>query len=104
MINYIKEELYRAFSPKLILICCFIAIFVVFAGFFEYISWLQYGNISLMYLFLSGYSNNSFLIIIFPILVSIPFATSYLKDLKTGTLKYIYLRIVEVNMFLLRLL
>ncbi|MBD8067355.1 hypothetical protein [Bacillus sp. PS06] len=67
-------------------------------------SWLKNGNISLIYLFLSGYSNNSYLILIFPIIVSIPFSTSYLTDLKTGTLKYIYIRMSKYKYIFIKII
>ncbi|KOY80529.1 hypothetical protein I6G82_08805 [Lysinibacillus macroides] len=106
MNSYIKEEFKRAFFSKITLFTSIFSIVLVFGGMFEYISWIKYGDISVLYLFLSGYNSGTanFLIVVFPIISCLPFAASYVSDCKTGLNKYIYIRMSKTSYRLIRLL
>lgn len=95
MIAYIKEEFKRAFFSKMMLIAVILSIGLTLVGMFEYLLWLPYGNISVLYIFLSGYNIGtlSILALLFPIVASLPFAGSYLEDMKSGFANYLHLRI-----------
>jgi len=103
---YINEELKRAFLSKVTIGTAILAIVLVFAGMFEYLSWLKYGNISVLYLFLSGYNSGTanFLAVVFPIIACLPFAASYVGDNISGLNKYIYLRMKKSKYMLIKLL
>ncbi|GAB2562145.1 hypothetical protein [Gracilibacillus alcaliphilus] len=94
MNSYIKEELKRAFLSKITIGTAVLSVVLVFVGMFEYLSWIPYEGISLLYIFLSGYNSGTanFLGVVFPIIACLPFATSYVEDFKSGLNKYIYLR------------
>lgn len=106
MNKYIGEELRRAFLSKKTIGACLIALLLVFIGMFQYIRWIPSGDVSILYVFLSGYNSGtaSFLAVLFPLIVSIPFATSYIEDCKSGFNKYIYLRINKNRYLFIRLL
>lgn len=95
IIAYIKEEFKRAFFSKMMLIAVILSIGATLVGMFEYLLWLPYGGISVLYIFLSGYNmgNLNFLALLFPIVASLPFAGSYLEDMKSGFANYLHLRI-----------
>lgn len=94
MTVYFKEELKRAFLSKITIGTAILSVILVFIGMLEYLMWLPYGNISLLYIFLSGYNSGTacFLSLLFPIISCLPFSISYLEDIKSGFNKYIYLR------------
>lgn len=106
MTAYIKEEFKRAFFSKFMLIAIVLSIGSTLVGMFEYLLWLPYGGISVIYIFLSGYNIGTLniLALLFPIIASLPFAGSYLEDMKTGFANYLHLRIKRKTYILIRLL
>lgn len=106
MKTYINEELKRAFLSKVTIGTAILAIVLVFGGMFQYLRWLNDGNISVLYMFLSGYNSGtaSFLALFFPIIACLPFAASYVSDNKSGLNKYIYLRMKKSKYMLIKLL
>ncbi|TSB45877.1 hypothetical protein [Alkalicoccobacillus porphyridii] len=105
MNTYVKEELKRAFISKVAFGTMILSIALVFVGMFEYLSWISYGGISVLYIFLSGYNTGTanFLVIVFPILATLPFASSYVEDCKSGLIKYTYLRMQKRTYMYIRL-
>lgn len=104
MNTYIKEELKRAFLSKVTIGTVILSILLVFGGMFEYLGWIPYGGISVLYIFLSGYNSGtaSFLGVVFPIIACLPFASSYVEDCKSGLKKYIYLRMEKKKYMTIR--
>ncbi|BAB03894.1 BH0175 [Halalkalibacterium halodurans C-125] len=106
MTTYVKEELRRAFLSKITIGTAILSVVLVFSGMFEYLSWIPYGDISVLYIFLSGYNSGtaSFLGVVFPIIACLPFAASYVEDCKSGLHKYIYLRMKKSHYMTVRLI
>lgn len=105
MNTYIIEEVKRAFFSKATLFSIILSIILMFWGMFESLQWVTGGNVSIMYAFLQGYNSgtSSFLVIAFPILACIPFATSYKTDNLSGFVKYIYIRNNRINYKIIKL-
>ncbi|MBM7541204.1 hypothetical protein [Amphibacillus cookii] len=105
MIAYIKEEFKRAFLSKMMGVAVILSIGSTIVGMFEYLLWLPYGDISVLYIFLSGYNMGTLNILafLFPIVASLPFAGSYLEDVKSGLANYLHLRIKPKQHALIRL-
>lgn len=101
MKNYFIEELKRAFFSKVTLFSSVLSILLFFGGFIEYIGWLTSDAVSVFYLFISGYNSgiSNMMVIVFPIVACLPFASSYVKDCKTGLTKYLYIR-MDKKMYL----
>ncbi|MET3576479.1 hypothetical protein ABID49_002397 [Bhargavaea ullalensis] len=97
LLSYIFEELKRAFWSPAMLIASLLSIFMFIGGFIEYISWLPSGQLSLLYLFLSGYNSGTAntLALAFPILACLPFVASYVQDENNHLTNYISIRTSE---------
>lgn len=94
MKSYIKQEFRRAFISKKTLLMYIFSITLFFIGMYQYIQWLPSQSVSIMYTFLAGYNSGtlSYLALLFPLIASIPYTTSYLEDCTSGFNKYIYTR------------
>ncbi|MGE7625465.1 hypothetical protein ACQKMD_21445 [Viridibacillus sp. NPDC096237] len=105
MNTYIKEEFRRAFFSKATLLSVILSIILMFWGMFESLKWIASGDVSILYAFLQGYNSgtSNFLIIAFPILACIPFATSYKTDSLSGFNRYVYIRKNKINYMIIKL-
>ncbi|MGL6031828.1 MAG: hypothetical protein ACRC0Q_06600 [Kurthia gibsonii] len=94
MKSYIKQELRRAFWSKRTKMMYLFSIILFFSGMFQYIQWLPSQSVSITYTFLAGYNSStlSYLALLFPLISSIPYATSYIEDCESGFNKLIYMR------------
>lgn len=94
MKNYVQQDLKRAFLSKRTVMMYLFSITLFFAGMFQYIQWLPSQSVSIIYTFLAGYNSSTFsyLALVFPIVASIPYATSYFEDCQSGFNKSIYTR------------
>lgn len=94
MKSYIKQEFRRAFLSKRTILMYLFSIGLFFVGMYQYIQWLPSQSVSIIYTFLSGYNSGtlSYLALLFPLISSIPYATSYIEDCSSGFNKYIYTR------------
>jgi hypothetical protein len=104
MQTYIKEEFKRAFLSKSTVLSITLVFLSIFIGAIE--SFLFPVENNAFNLLIIGYSGGtaSILSVLFPILVSIPFASSYIDDSKTGYLKYILTKTKLINYIKIRLL
>ncbi|MGE7918066.1 hypothetical protein ACQKM9_03835 [Viridibacillus sp. NPDC093762] len=102
---YIRQELRRALLSKVGLITILSSTLLVFIGMFGPLKWITGGGISIMYTFLQGYNSGtaSFLVITFPIVACIPFASSYRTDIQTGFHNYVQLRMKKRQYMSIRL-
>jgi len=99
--NYIKTEFCRAFLSKSALISFIITLLVLFLAFLEFVHFPSYSINSLkdrydaVYLFMRirHSTRASILVLIAPLLSSLVFSDSYLLDMESGFLKFIYLRL-----------
>lgn len=96
MLNtYFKEEIKRAFFSRQNIIAIFLSIALFFIGMIDVFSWIFRGDSSVFFAFLQGYNSGTanFLIILFPIIVCIPFASSFNIDKLTGFKNYLSIRL-----------
>lgn len=101
---YLKEELKRAFLSKSTLLSFILAIICIFSGCWQYLSFIDSDN-NFLNAFMAAHSSGTMSIIslVFPIIVSLPFAASYVIDLKSGFAHYIHIRIGRVKYCFIRL-
>lgn len=106
MKSYIKQEIRRAFLSKRTMLMYIFSIGLFFGGMFQYIAWLPSQGVSIMYTFLSGYNSGtlSYLALLFPLIASIPYATSYIEDCTSGFNKYIYTRMNKMKYLHIRVI
>lgn len=92
--SYFVQELKRAFLSKKTFITCIISIALFFYGMASFIPHIATKELSILYVFLNGYNSGtgSFLILMFPLVAAIPYATSYIEDKRNGVNKYITMR------------
>lgn len=104
MYLYFLKDMKRAFiSWKMIcsvvasIVATFIAIFTLFL-------WVRTNDVSLLYIFFSSYNygTTTFLMILFPLISCLPFATSLLEDSKNGIQSLIRYRISKAKYFSIR--
>ncbi|MBU5355188.1 hypothetical protein ACN9MH_00895 [Paenibacillus silvae] len=103
--GYFKTELKRAIYSKNTLISAALIYICIFIGTIEYL--FQFTTMTnATYLFLMGHSTGTISIIslLFPILVSIPFASSYVSDVQSGFIQYIQTRLEKWKYITVRLL
>ncbi len=102
--SYFIQELKRAFLSKKTIIACVISIALFFFGMAEYIPHIATTEVSILYVFLSGYNSGtgSYLAVLFPIVAAIPYATSYIDDKRNGINKYITMRVKRRNYLQIR--
>lgn len=103
--GYFKAELKRAIYSRNTLFSAVLIYVCIFIGTVEYL--FQFTSMTnATYLFLMGHSKGTLSIIslLFPILVSIPFAASYVSDLQSGFIQYIYVRMGRLKYIAIRLL
>lgn len=97
MKSYIKEELKRAFLSKMTIITALFSILLMIIGMFDSgelpFSWVP--DLSVMYIFSIGFNEgmSCYLALLFPLIVSIPFATSFISDCQCGLFKYLSFRL-----------
>ncbi|UAC48553.1 hypothetical protein K6959_00670 [Bacillus aquiflavi] len=103
-IQYIKEETRRAFLSKEMILAVLLSIVLFFIGILETMSWIFSGSTSVLYAFLQGYNSGTanFLIIAFPLIVCMPFATSYRIDKLTGFDQYLLIRLKKKHYKIIR--
>ncbi|MCI4252652.1 hypothetical protein MRP26_27460 [Bacillus sp. CCB-MMP212] len=101
---YLKEELKRAFLSKSTLLSFILAILCIFAGCWQYLYFIDPDN-NFLNALLAAHSSGTMSIIslVFPIIVSLPFAASYVIDLQSGVAHYIHIRIGRVKYCFIRL-
>lgn len=106
MKSYIKQDVRRAFLSKRTMLMYLFSIGLFFGGMFQYIQWLPSQSVSIMYTFLAGYNSGtlSYLAMLFPLIASIPYATSYIEDCTSGFNKYIYTRMNKVKYLHIRVI
>lgn len=94
MKRYIKQEFRRAFLSKRTGVMYLFSIALFFGGMFQYIQWLPSESVSIIYTFLAGYNSStlSYSALLFPLIASIPYTTSYIEDCVSGFNKSIYMR------------
>ncbi|WP_062352934.1 hypothetical protein [Bacillus kwashiorkori] len=99
MQTYILSEIKRAFLSRTSLIAMFFSIILMFVGMFEAVLWAFKAETSLLYIFLQGYNGgtSNFLMIAFPILACIPFASTYRTDYDSGFSRYVYTRMEKAK-------
>lgn len=103
--NYFQEELKRAFISKSTGFSILIILLCLIIGAIESYLFPDPNN-NAFNLLITGYSGGtaSVLSIIFPVLVSIPFASSYVTDMQTGYLKYVFTKMETWKYIVIRLL
>ena len=106
MKSYIKQEIRRAFLSKRTMLMYIFSMGLFFGGMYQYIAWLPSQSVSIMYTFLSGYNSGtlSYLALLFPLIASIPYATSYIEDCTSGFNKYIYTRMNKMKYLHIRVI
>lgn len=104
MAHYFREELRRAVLSRNTLVTGTLIILCLFLGSAEFI-FNRYPGVNAMYLFLFAHSKgtSSILNLLFPIIVSIPFAASYVQDVRSGFASYIFLRTSKMKYAVTRL-
>ncbi|WP_199426748.1 hypothetical protein [Thermaerobacillus caldiproteolyticus] len=103
--GYFAIELKRAFFSRNTLISQLLIFACIFIGSFEFI-FHQYPGVNAIYLFMYSHSEgtSAILSLLFPVLVSLPFAASYVTDVRTGLINYISYRMSRKKYLLIRLL
>lgn len=106
MKTYIQQEIRRAFLSKRTMLMYVFSIGLFFGAMYQYIAWLPSQGVSIMYTFLSGYNSGtlSYLALLFPLIASIPYATSYVEDCTSGFNKYIYTRMNKTKYLHIRVI
>lgn len=99
MKSYTKQEFRRAFLSKRTMLMYLFSIGLFFGGMYQYITWLPSQSVSIIYTFLSGYNSGtlSYLALLFPLIASIPYTTSYIEDCASGFNKYVYIRMNKMK-------
>lgn len=102
---YIRQEFRRALLSRMGLATMATSILLVFIGMLESLIWIHSGVISIVYSFLQGYNagTSSFIVLAFPIIACMPFASSYRTDIQTGFHHYIQYRMKKSHYMTIRL-
>ncbi|MGZ0086540.1 hypothetical protein ACWNXI_13460 [Caldibacillus thermoamylovorans] len=103
--GYFVSELKRAFFSRNMLISQLLIFACIFIGSFEFL-FHEYPGVNAIYLFMYSYSEgtSAILSLLFPVLVSLPFAASYVTDVRTGFIHYISYRMSRKKYLVIRLL
>lgn len=93
------EDLKRAFISKRTIITFILTFLLMIVGMGGDLLHFFSGDSSVFYIFMNGYNSgtSNYLILFFPLIAAIPYATSFLEDQKSGFNKYISVRTGQVN-------
>lgn len=103
-VNYFTMELKRSIFSKSTLIAFILGITCLIIGCYEIL--FIYPDTSIINAFMSSYSagTSSVMSLVFPIIVCIPFVSSYTMDLRTGYINYLSIRMNIIKYAVTRLI
>ncbi|MBH0176247.1 hypothetical protein IHV09_22070 [Fictibacillus sp. 23RED33] len=106
MKTYIKEEFKRAFISKNTAISLILCIICILVGSFESFYLFGFLQNNAFNLFMLSYSEGTSAILstLFPLIVSIPFVSSYLSDVNSGLINYIVLKTGRLKYLTIKLI